>query len=207
MFYFEDIRILRDHKNMVNRLNNCEQANYEKSLKTSDKQMEIITYLRDNEYFLLDKPRRIVVVHTTKDKFAVLDPYFAAINKPLPQVLIEASIVAVDDGLEKQLGIKWNGFEGTSGYNAPVGRTPTNDSFKDWIKYGGTWDVSTVQALLKAVETDNKSQILSRPRIITVTGKTSNIHVGDEIPYTSGTTMSDGGNTTSNVAFKEVCPI
>ena len=33
LFYFEDIRIYRDHKNMTNRLNNCEQANVEKSLK------------------------------------------------------------------------------------------------------------------------------------------------------------------------------
>ena len=34
LFYFEDIRIYRDHKNMVNRLNNCELANQEKVLKT-----------------------------------------------------------------------------------------------------------------------------------------------------------------------------
>ncbi len=56
LFYFEDIRIYRDHKNMVNRLNNCEQANYEKSLKTSDRQLEIIRYLKDNDYYsLLDE--------------------------------------------------------------------------------------------------------------------------------------------------------
>ena len=34
LFYYEDIRIYRDHKNMVNRLNNCEQANIEKSMKS-----------------------------------------------------------------------------------------------------------------------------------------------------------------------------
>ena len=33
LFYFEDIRIYRDHKNMVNRLNNCEIANQEKTFK------------------------------------------------------------------------------------------------------------------------------------------------------------------------------
>ena len=30
VMYFEDIRIYRDHKNMTNRLNNCEQANIDK---------------------------------------------------------------------------------------------------------------------------------------------------------------------------------
>ena len=184
----------------------------------------------ETEYFLLDKARRICVVHTSVEKFAVIESYFKAIDKPLPQVLIEASIVAVDDGLEKQLGIKWNGMEGVSGYIGPqnqaannnnnnaiaqmmggqnnnVAGNPegkTNGSLPDFFKYGGTWNFANVQALLKAVETDNKSQILSRPRVITVTGKTSSIHVGDEIPYSSGTSVTDGGTTTSSVAFKEV---
>ena len=46
LFYFEDIRIYRDHANMVNRLNNCEQANFEKSLENSDKQLEKINFIR-----------------------------------------------------------------------------------------------------------------------------------------------------------------
>ncbi len=56
LFYYEDIRILRDHKNMVNRLNNCEQANLEKSLETGNKQIEVIEYLKRENYFsLLDE--------------------------------------------------------------------------------------------------------------------------------------------------------
>jgi len=48
LFYFEDIRIYRDHKNMVNRLNNCDIANQEKSTNTGLKQIEIINYLKEN---------------------------------------------------------------------------------------------------------------------------------------------------------------
>ena len=55
-FYFEDIRIYRDHKNMVNRLNNCEIANQEKVLKTGLKQLEDINYLKENDLLgLLDE--------------------------------------------------------------------------------------------------------------------------------------------------------
>lgn len=55
-FYFEDIRIYRDHKNMVNRLNNCEIANQEKILKSGLKQLEDIKYLKDNDLLgLLDE--------------------------------------------------------------------------------------------------------------------------------------------------------
>ena len=36
VMYFEDIRIYRDHKNMTNRLNNCEQANIDKVFELLD---------------------------------------------------------------------------------------------------------------------------------------------------------------------------
>ncbi len=48
VLYFEDIRIYRDHKNMTNRLNNCEQANIDKIIETATKQVEDIEYLRKN---------------------------------------------------------------------------------------------------------------------------------------------------------------
>ena len=56
LFYFEDIRIYRDHKNMINRLNNCEIANQEKIFKTGMKQLEDIKYLKEHDLMgLLDE--------------------------------------------------------------------------------------------------------------------------------------------------------
>ena len=61
LFYFEDIRIYRDHKNMVNRLNNCEIANQEKTFKAGQKQLEDIEYLKTMDLFdLLDDKTKIV---------------------------------------------------------------------------------------------------------------------------------------------------
>lgn len=67
LFYFEDIRIYRDHKNMVNRLNNCEIANQEKSLTTGMKQVEYINYLKNNDLMsLLDENSKIVCEYRLK---------------------------------------------------------------------------------------------------------------------------------------------
>ena len=61
LFYFEDIRIYRDHKNMVNRLNNCEIANQEKTFKTGQQQLSDINYLKSEDIFdLLDDKTKIV---------------------------------------------------------------------------------------------------------------------------------------------------
>ena len=61
LFYFEDIRIYRDHKNMVNRLNNCEIANQEKTFKAGLSQLDDINYLKREDIFdLLDDKTKIV---------------------------------------------------------------------------------------------------------------------------------------------------
>ena len=62
VLYYEDIRIYRDHKNMTNRLNNCEQANIDKIVETATKQLEDIRYLRENLGIELldDKTKEII---------------------------------------------------------------------------------------------------------------------------------------------------
>lgn len=67
LFYFEDIRIYKDHKNMVNRLNNCEQANVEKSMKTSKKVLDNIKYLEENDLImLLDERTKEIITYKKK---------------------------------------------------------------------------------------------------------------------------------------------
>ena len=47
LLYYEDIRIYRDHKNMTNRINNCEQANVDKIIMTANNQVNDIELIRD----------------------------------------------------------------------------------------------------------------------------------------------------------------
>ncbi len=67
LFYYEDIRIYRDHKNMVNRLNNCELANQEKTTQNGLKQLDDIIYLEENDLIdLLDEKTKVVMDYRKK---------------------------------------------------------------------------------------------------------------------------------------------
>ena len=67
LFYFEDIRIYRDHKNMTNRLNNCEQANVDKIIETANKQLKDIEKIESiNGLELLDDKTKEAAIYRKK---------------------------------------------------------------------------------------------------------------------------------------------
>ncbi len=67
LFYYEDIRIYRDHKNMTNRLNNCEQANTNKIVETSQYQLEMIKNLKNIfDFEMLDEKLKIICIYKEK---------------------------------------------------------------------------------------------------------------------------------------------
>lgn len=67
VMYYEDIRIYRDHKNMTNRLNNCEQANTDKIFMTAAKQVKDIEKLYELDMVdLLDDKLKVVIDYRMK---------------------------------------------------------------------------------------------------------------------------------------------
>lgn len=69
VMYFEDIRIYRNHKNMTNRLNNCEQANMDKVFMTANKQIKDIEKLYELDVVdLLDEKLKTVIEYRMKYK-------------------------------------------------------------------------------------------------------------------------------------------
>lgn len=67
LFYYEDIRIYRDHKNMANRLNNCEQANVDKMVAASNEQLKLIKAIKEKKDFdLLDDKIKDICIYREK---------------------------------------------------------------------------------------------------------------------------------------------
>ncbi len=67
VLYYEDIRIYRDHKNMTNRLNNCEQANVDKIIETATNQINEINLIKEKQLFdLLSEKDKIAADYRIK---------------------------------------------------------------------------------------------------------------------------------------------
>ena len=75
VLYYEDIRVLREQKNMTNRLNNCEQANIDKIILTCNNQINDINLI-DEELgldFLDDKIREACIYRLKYPETSLLE--------------------------------------------------------------------------------------------------------------------------------------
>lgn len=67
VMYYEDIRTYREKINLNNRINNCEQANVEKSMASSNRQIKDIEIIKAYDaYDLLDEKIKIVAEYRIK---------------------------------------------------------------------------------------------------------------------------------------------
>ena len=67
VLYFENIKAYREHKNLVNRLNNCEQANVEKIINSASEQIKDIELI-ENTIGLdsIDEKLQVVAIYRKK---------------------------------------------------------------------------------------------------------------------------------------------
>lgn len=84
VMYFENIRIYRDHKNMTNRLNNCEQANVDKIFLTAANQLKEIEKIKKyNLLDTLDEKLKEAINYRTKYKESSLQELSEIMSKEL----------------------------------------------------------------------------------------------------------------------------
>ena len=93
ILYYEDIRIYRDHKNMTNRLNNCEQANVDKIIDASKKQLNDINKIK---YKIgldsIDEKLKEVIVYREKYPEVSLTELSYIINSELDKKITKSGL-------------------------------------------------------------------------------------------------------------------
>lgn len=164
------------------------------------------------EYYLLDKVRRLLMITASRDKMEIIREFFNRVNTPLPQVLIEAHIVAIDDGFQKSAGINWN-FSGS--YQGPTRPTDRPLGAPEATVGGttidptqgfqfGQWNLSSLLATLELAQSKNKGKILSQPKLMTLSGNEARIVIGTRYPYKASTTLNQSGGTAENIQYVDV---
>jgi len=171
----------------------------------------------------VDERTNTLLVKDTADVIDHIKDMVKILDVAVKQVVIEARMVTVTDGVEDALGIRWgvtdiNSNGSTSGSiegldTAATGETPAIDDRLNVnlaaapssgtaasiaFQVAKLADGSLLDLELSALENENKAEIISSPRVTTANQKEALIEQGYEIPYNES---SSSGATT--VAFKK----
>lgn len=81
VLYYEDIKAYREEKNLINRLNNCEQANVEKIINSANEQLKDIELIENTMGLdCLDDKLRIIAIYRKKYKEVSLSELSNIVN-------------------------------------------------------------------------------------------------------------------------------
>ena len=165
-----------------------------------------------------DETTNALVITAQPDVMAELEQVVAKLDIRRAQVLVEAIIVEIADGDGLNLGVQWANTNGGgtqfTDTGLPIGSVAI--AAKDYQKNGTTTGLASLAkdfngmaagfykgnwaALVTALSTDTKNDILSTPSIVTMDNKEASFNVGQEVPVQSGSQSS----TTSDQVFNTI---
>jgi pilus assembly protein CpaC len=137
-------------------------------------------------------------------------------------IQVDMQIVEISTSLEKNLGILWgtsssantggiaNPTFTSSSNNSSTGvqlgygeHQPTGDSFADLFKIGNFQRQTPLEATVNALVQEGKAKLISKPRLVVVSGKQASFLVGGEIPVENTTTSASGGVQQSSTTYSQ----
>jgi len=169
----------------------------------------------------VDRRTSALVINDIPEVFPRVENLLATLDKPIPQVMIEARIVEVNYNLVSDLGIQWgvklspvNGLSSLGGLSSLNKGSFTGNNFLvdmpsptagagagSGISFGMINAANTLglDVQLSALETLTKGRIISNPRVVTTDNQKATIMQGESDPYPQQT--SEG---TISTAYKDI---
>ncbi|HEY4249460.1 MAG TPA: hypothetical protein VGM64_21740 [Lacunisphaera sp.] len=156
--------------------------------------------------------RRLIVV-TDDETNANIRTIIADLDKPKPQVLINVVFLQVEHDKDLNLGTQFTLTGGLAGSTSSVAATATTNygvpvpNVTDPSTYGGFYSIlgKDVNATIRALSTTNKTEILSRPSILTRSNQQATIMVGQSIPIVTNSQVSSITNAITNtVTYQDI---
>lgn len=133
-----------------------------------------------------------LIIKDQQKNVADIKAMLAQIDRPIPQIHIEARMVVVSKEGREQLGIKW-GYQNYGNSLILATKDKPISILSDLgiaaattsMNIGFIWDNMNLNIDLQAMAEDNLLHVLSTPSLLVLDGHEAEIKQGKEVPYTS----------------------
>ncbi|WP_114417322.1 type IV pilus secretin PilQ [Marinospirillum perlucidum] len=162
-------------------------------------------FLSERGHLMVDQRTNQVYVRDTAEHVERVRSIIEALDIPVDQVMIEARIVVARTGVSDELGVTWGASDSSGSPTSSVlaerarlgpdaryefegavsGTEGTTLEFnpQNGIGFGFVNENFLLDLELAALETENRSEIISQPKVITSDRVTATIRSGEQIPY------------------------
>ncbi|SDZ65514.1 type II secretion system secretin GspD [Pseudomonas sp. NFIX28] len=150
-----------------------------------------------------DESQNALVLMADPAQLSMLNKVITQLDQPRAQVLVEAAIVEVSGDINEALGVQWaaragNVVGGTnfSGTGLSIGTLLSKGSGSDkniTLPDGAIIGIGTSNfaALVTALSSDSKNNLLSTPSLLTLDNEAAEILVGQNVPFQTGSYTTD----------------
>jgi general secretion pathway protein D len=140
-----------------------------------------------------DERRNVVLAVTTPSNYKSILVLLKELDTPVKQVLIETTIAELTLTDELRLGFEFFIKEKVKNGSISLG-TLGQLGLPGGLQYSYISAAKDLQALMELLQTENRANILSRPRLMVLDNQEATIQVGDEVPIvTSEVSATDIG--------------
>ncbi|MDR9468842.1 type IV pilus secretin PilQ [Marinospirillum sp.] len=180
-------------------------------------------FLSDRGHLRFDNRTNQLYVRDTPEYVERVRTIVKTLDIPVDQIMIEARIVVARTGVSDELGVTWGASRtsnpSTSSFISERGRVGPGERTEFESTGSGQRGISLdfnpqagigfgfvngnflLDLELAALETENRSEIISQPKVITSDRNKAVIRSGEEIPYTS---IDEDGVRTTNFRQAEL---
>jgi general secretion pathway protein D len=169
-----------------------------------------LTLLEGTEVRIVaDEQNNSVLVLATAAEYKIVEAALRKLDVVPLQVLVEASIIEITLTDELRYGLEWffknntpsssKTSQGLLNFNSEGGIGPLIPGFS----YAVVDAADTVRAVLNALASESKLNVISSPSLMVLDNKTAEIRVGDQIPIKIGSQSTVGGTSIESIQYKD----
>jgi MSHA type pilus biogenesis protein MshL len=165
----------------------------------------------------LNKAAGVVVVSDAPRELDKIGVFFKDMNeRASQQIIVDVKVVEVELSNEHKLGIDWGallssgdlkGLDLTTNFASENISSGSMVTFSGRMNKEGSGDTASgVRAVLKALESFGRIEVVSQPRVMMLNNSIASIQVGETRSYVESTNMetTQGGSTITTASLNEV---
>lgn len=165
--------------------------------------------LGNNVRIVADNFNNALLIYAPRREYNKIKTALEKLDVVPAQVLIEASILEVTLNDELEFGLEWhlenslNGGDNRGSALLNLGESGNIGPRVPGFSYSITNSAGALRAVINTLAQKSLVNVISTPSILVLDNHTAAIHVGDQQPIQSSTVVTDGGNTTSSIQYKD----